>query len=121
MDPVDELANSFRETARYLREHAASEQAACVWEKAAQRVEEALEGTNREPLTLDQAELESGYTRGHLRRLIREDRIQNSGTESNPRILRRDLPKKPGHGVREALGPKLFSRVQAVRAMDGEP
>ena len=122
MDPVDDLPDSFRETAAYLREHAASEQAACAWEKAAEKLESVLGEARTEALTLEDAEAESGYSRSHLRRLIREGVVPNSGTESDPRILRRDVPRKPGHGVRQDRSRDLFCRTQAARAIaTGEP
>ena len=117
MDPVDDLPDSFRETAAYLREHAASEQAACAWEKAAEKLESVLGQARTEALTLEKAEAESGYTRSHLRRLIRDCIVLNSGTESEPKILRRDLPRKPGYGVRQRRNRGLSSRTQAARAI----
>ena len=116
------LPTHFRETAEFLREKASAEQAACAWEKAAVEVEKSLRESLLEPLTLEIAGLESGYSRSHLRRLVRQGVVPSCGTESEPRILRRDLPRKPGHGVRQGRRSELFCRTQAARAIaTGEP
>ena len=122
MDPIDidALPGSFRETAKYLREHAASEQAACAWEKAAEKLEGALGDARTEALKLEEAEAESGYSRSHLRRLIRDGIVPNAGTENRPKILRKDLPKKPGHGVRQRQNQGVSSKTQvATRVIQG--
>ena len=115
--PVADLPRSFRETAEYLREHAASEHAACAWEKAAEILEDALGELQIATITLDEAEAESGYSRGHLRRLIREGVVPNSGTENHPRILRRDVPRKPGHGVRQDRSQDVTCLTQVARVI----
>lgn len=117
MDPVDTLAESFRETAKYLREHAASEQAACAWEKAAEKLESVLGEARTETLTLGEAEAESGYSRSHLRRLIRDGVVPNAGSENRPQILRRNLPRKPGHGVRPDRSRDVYCRTQVARVI----
>ena len=117
MRRIQNLPRSFRATAEYLREHAASEEAARVWEKAAEKVEQALRRSNLELLGLDEAEVESGYTKGHLRRLIREGLIPNSGAESDPRIQRSHLPRKPGFRVAGSRPWRISSRTQAARAI----
>jgi hypothetical protein len=47
-----------------------------------------------EILTLAQAARESGYTRDHLGRLIRQGTLPNAGRPRAPRIRRADLPGK---------------------------
>ena len=117
MKRLQDLPGAFCETAEYLRDHAASEQAARAWEKAAERVEDALQRSNLELLRLNEAEVESGYTRGHLKRLIRTGLIPNLGTESAPRIQRSDLPRKPGFRVAGSRSCGVSSRAQAARAI----
>ncbi len=46
-------------------------------------------------LSLRAAADESGYSVGHLGREVKAGRIPNAGRENAPKILRRDLPKKP--------------------------
>lgn len=117
MSKIQELPDSFRQTAEYLREHAASEQAACAWEKAAEKLEEVFKNSKLELLNLEEAEVESGYTRSHLKRLIREGVIPNSGGESEPRIQRRHLPRKPGYRIRQNPRQKVSCRTQAARVI----
>jgi hypothetical protein len=72
--------------------------------EAAQMVLDALEEFEREMFTIEQASEQSGYSTGHLRRLLGleegyDERIPNSGTLDVPRIRRAHLPRKPGHGI----------------------
>ena len=48
------------------------------------------------PLNLIEAAGESGYSVGHLGREIKAGRIPNAGRDNAPKILRRNLPRKPG-------------------------
>jgi hypothetical protein len=73
--------------------------AAEAYEDAAAVFERWLEGQQLEPLDLATAEVESGYTRSHLRRMLKDGTIRNAGTKEGPRILRAHLPRKPGYGV----------------------
>lgn len=112
-----ELPGVFRGKAQQVRADAAAEQAATAWERAAELLEGALRGHGDEPLDLTQAELESGYSRFHLRRLLREGTVPNSGRRGEPRILRRHLPRKPGHEVASAPLEVASSEVQLARAV----
>ena len=117
--PAD-LPAAFKETAALARECAADERAAAIWERAAEMAEQSLRQSGLEQLTLPQAEQESGYSRDHLRRLIDEGTIPDaSATDGSKAILRKDLPKKPGHGVAPVRPPVASSRVQAARAVAG--
>ncbi len=82
--------------------------------------EESLRQSGLERLTLPQAALESGYSRDHLRRLMDEGTIPNgSGADGSRAILRRDLPRKPGHGVAAVRPTVASSRLPAARAVAG--
>ncbi len=117
--PAD-LPAAFKEIAALARECAADERAAAIWERAAEMAEQSLRQSGLERLTLQQAEQESGYSRDHLRRLIDEGTIPDaSATDGSKAILRKDLPKKPGHGVAAVRPPVASSRVQAARAVAG--
>lgn len=48
-------------------------------------------------LSLPEAARLSGYSSGHLGRLIRKGEIANAGRHCAPRIRRQDLPVKPGY------------------------
>jgi hypothetical protein len=112
------LPSEFRDRASVLRDYGAAVQAAHAWEQAAELLEEALREAQLEALTIREAAQESGYSASHLRRLIREGDIPDSGTEATgPRILRRDLPRKPGYRVASTLTPGASSRVQLARAV----
>ena len=119
--PLARLVQEFREHATEARRLTGSESAAHVWETAAEELEQRLGGTSLEPLTLDAAASESGYTRSHLNRMLRKGKFPNSGTDKEPLILRIHLPRKPGHGVDAGTILPASSRVQAARAViEGE-
>jgi len=119
--PLSRIPQDFRDNATVVRRLAGSEPAAHVWEAAAAEVENRLEESLFEPLTLNAAAPESGYTRSHLSRLLKEGTVPNSGTDTDPRILRMHLPRKPGHGVDVGTVRPASSRVQAARAViEGE-
>ncbi|MFH1764479.1 MAG: hypothetical protein ABIF09_09835 [Gemmatimonadota bacterium] len=119
--PLARLPQEFRGNARAARRLAGSEAAAHVWEAAAVEVEQRLQESFLEPLTLEVAVSESGYTRNHLNRMLREKKLPNSGTDADPRILRMHLPRKPWPGVDAGTIHPASSRVQAARAViEGE-
>lgn len=49
-------------------------------------------------LTLTTAAAESGYSRRQLTRMIAEGKLANVGRHNAPRVLRKDLPRKPAAG-----------------------
>lgn len=95
------LADQFRQIAATLRESGAS-QAADVWDVAAARVETYERTRALERLSLAVASEESGYSLDHLGYLIKTGVVPNAGEKYSPRILRRDLPRKPGGRVRSS-------------------
>ncbi len=117
--PAD-LPAAFKEIAALARECAADERAAAIWERAAELVEQSLRLSGLERLTLQQAALESGYSRDHLRRLIDDGTIPDaSAADGSKAILRMHLPRKPGHGLAAVRPTVASSRVQAARAVAG--
>ncbi len=117
--PID-LPATFKAIASDAREYMADERAAAIWERAAEMVEQSLRRSGLELLTLQQAAAESGYSRDHLRRLIDEGTIPDaSGADGSRAILRKDLPKKPGHGLAAVRPTAASSRLQAARAVAG--
>lgn len=52
------------------------------------------ESEGDEVLSLAAASLESGYSRDHIARLIRQGAIPNAGRPNAPSVRRRDLPRK---------------------------
>ncbi len=101
--------------------------AGIAWDEAAAMVEEQITRLLQEPLELSAAALESGYTVGHLRRLLGLEpaypaAIPNAGTSDEPRIRRCHLPRKPGHGIVEPLesaAPSSGAEGPASRAPQG--
>lgn len=117
LEALRRLPDLFRANAADVRRLAAGEGAALVWEKAGGVLEAEIERAVMEPLPLHHAEMESGYTRGHLRRMLRDNIIPNVGTLQDPRILRKHLPRKPGFGVDQPPVQPASSRMQAARAV----
>ncbi len=76
--------------------------AAGAFRRAADQLALALDSTELDALTLEEAAAESGYCADHLGRLVREKKIHNAGRTHAPRILRRDLPRKPAAKTRAA-------------------
>jgi hypothetical protein len=70
-------------------------EAAAAFRRAADQLERVLNNAALEALTLEEAAVESGYSADHLGRLLREEKIPNAGRTHAPRVLRRDLPRKP--------------------------
>ncbi|MFQ5903311.1 MAG: helix-turn-helix domain-containing protein [Candidatus Binatia bacterium] len=93
---IAELAAKWLSEAELLRRRGLSGPARMA-ESFAEELETEIDGSQDEPLTIEQAARESGYSKEQLRRLIREGKVPNAGKRGAPRILRRDLPRKPGH------------------------
>lgn len=100
--PLEGLTRQWRTRADELRPYTAP--TAAAFERAAAELEEALTTYLMEPLTLGEAEAESGYSRDHLGRQLRAGAIPNAGRRRAPRILRRDLPRK-ATGLRTTEAP----------------
>ena len=116
------LPDRWREQADAYERDAAGPQTA-VLRRCAAEFEEAWREWESEELTLQEAAQESGYTAEHLGRLIREGTIPNVGEPYSPRILRRDLPKKPGwDGQRHprCVGSKEQIARQVAASWEGE-
>ena len=62
----------------------------------AQELETALNEWQSEELRIAEAAVESGYSKEHLRRCVRDGSIPNAGKPNAPRIRRGDVPKKTG-------------------------
>lgn len=73
----------------------------------------------QDTLTLTEAALESGYSAGHLGRLVRNKTIPNAGRPNAPKIRRADLPWKATGLRRTGVTTKLVSATpgQIARAV----
>jgi hypothetical protein len=94
---VAELLNAWRADAETLAKYGAAEGAATL-RRCVEQLEQAMTGEAMEPLNLQQAARESGYTPDHLGELVRQGQIPNAGRRRSPRIRRQDLPRKPPAG-----------------------
>ena len=95
MKALEDLAGKWLEEAQTLErygDHRGGE----VCRLHAQEVRASLASHESEVLTLAQAAGESGYSKDHLRHLICDGTIPDAGRKNAPRIIRRDLPVKPG-------------------------
>ncbi len=98
-----ELATAWREKAGELRD-LALESEARAFERCASELERSLAEHDLEALTLQRAANESGYSYGHLQRLVGEGELENVGSIGSPRVRRGDLPRKPGRAQNGRLG-----------------
>jgi hypothetical protein len=109
-----ELATAWRRKAEELRD-LALESEARAFERCALDLERALAEYDLEALTLQRAADESGYSYGHLQRLVSDGELENIGTSGSPRVRRGDLPRKSGKLENEQ--PDLADEVLARRAV----
>lgn len=94
----ERLVGLWREHAAVLRRYGAEEHAD-VLERCIEDVEaEESEKADRR-VDLAQASIVTGFTRGHLRRLIATGKLRNVGTSENPEFMLSELPRKPGYLV----------------------
>ncbi len=92
MSPRD-LAGVWRDTASELRRFGAVDQATTL-EYCADDLEETWRIWQTEPLSLDEAAQESGYSYSSLEKRVRSGKIPNIGEPGKPRVQRQDLPRK---------------------------
>lgn len=118
MSSVEKLISRWQRRSARLREWTGGdERAATIWEKATQELEETLRDAENEVLNLQQAAELSGYSAGHLSRLIRRGDIPNAGRKYSPKIRRRDLPTKPGH-LPQSMGPPHVAEAEAEQIVE---
>ena len=92
--PTD-LTAQWRDEADMLRRRGASAQAVAL-ETCADDLEAALRERDETLLNLTEASRLSGYSGGHLSRMVRDGTIPNAGRPNAPRIRHSDLPRKVG-------------------------
>lgn len=97
-DAVQSAILEIQHKANEFRSVFGDEARACCLEWAIKRLRSARADESQRLLDLDQAAFFSGYSKGHLARMVREGRIpdlRKSGSRGRIRIRVRDLPKKP--------------------------
>lgn len=98
------LAARWREDAQVLRRYGVTSRARLLEQMAAE-LEASTAADATATVTLSIAAELSGFTRAHLRRLIREGKLVTAGTEGRePQVRLSDLPRKATHGAPAQLG-----------------
>ncbi|MCE2399110.1 MAG: hypothetical protein J4F34_08825 [Gemmatimonadetes bacterium] len=90
---VQSLLDDWLNQAEALRRYGGGN-LAVVLERCADELEATLRERDETTLTLTDAARESGYTREHLGRLVRDGKIPNAGRPGAPRIALKHLPRK---------------------------
>lgn len=111
----------WRSDAAVLRDYG-DERAADLLERLAAELEADLQDGATEMVDLSTAVKLTGYTRGHIRRLVTEEKLRNVGTPAEPAFLTSELPRKPGRPSPDpALAPRVSPspslRMQVARAV----
>lgn len=126
MDPSSlyEFAQDLENEADRLRSRYDDDRLAALCETHAREVRERVDDWLNEPLTLQQAVAESGYSSDRLGTLVREGRLPNAGESGSPRIRRRHLPRKvehcasaPANSPANGADPAVPSRSQMARTV----
>lgn len=91
--PATKLAEDWRREAESL-ERRGLQEPADVLRSCAEDAEQAVREWEMEVLTLDQAAEESELTRATLRKKVARGEIPNAGKRNDPKVLRRDVPKR---------------------------
>ena len=115
---VEGLPADWRGKAKSLRRYG-SETAALVLDLCAEDLETTIRERDQTTLSLVEAARESGYSRDHLGRLVRDGKIPNAGRPNAPRIARRHLPRKaPVQApLAEEPRPRERSNAQIVQSI----
>ena len=115
---VEDLPADWRNQAKALRRYG-GEIPAVALERCADDLDATIRERDETTLTLTEAGRESGYTREHLGRLVRDGKIPNAGRPNAPRIARRHLPRKaPAEApLAEAPRPRERSNAQIVQSI----
>ena len=92
---ISERVGEWRRDALTLRRYGQDAIAAVLEKLAAELESDALSDDQR--VSLDEAVHLSGYSKRHLLRLVRENKLANLGTRKKPDFLLSDLPRKPGY------------------------
>ena len=109
MKELESLAAGWLEEAETLERYR-DDRGAAICRMHASELTDAVARQESDLLTLAGASQASGYTADHLRHLIAEGTIPNGGRKGSPRILRRDLPVKPGSPGATGFDPDAVAR-----------
>ena len=112
MNPHSRLLEQWRSKAKDLRRYGAAEAAATL-ETCALELEEEWRIWQTEPLTLEEASEECGYSYSALQKRVAAGEIPNAGDKGNPRVQRGHLPWKaaPKRPKLESGEPDLAAEI----------
>jgi hypothetical protein len=118
---ITERIDTWRHDAAVLRGYG-DDRTAALLERLAAELEIDLQDGAAEVVDLTRAVELTGYTRGHLRRLLTAGKLRNIGTLEEPAFLASELPRKPGQPTPHLkLAPPAHAstslRVQVARAV----
>ncbi len=115
---VEGLPADWRRKAKTLRRYGGETPAVAI-ERCADDLDATLRERDETTLSLVEAARESGYSRDHLGRLVRDGKIPNAGRPNAPRIARRHLPRKaPAEApLAEEPRPRERSNLQIVQSI----
>ncbi len=115
---VEGLPADWRKHAKALRRYGGETPATAI-ERCADDLEATMREQDETTFSLVEAAHESGYSKDHLGRLVREGKIPNAGRPNAPRILRRHLPLKAPSGPRlaESAARRDVSNEQIVQSI----
>ena len=114
------LPDTWRTQAKTLRQYGGNTPAVAL-ESCAAQLEAALRQRDEATLTLTDAARETGYSTGHLGRLVRDGKIPNAGRPGAPRIALKHLPRKARGPAKSRLAGKAplreVSTAQIVQSI----
>lgn len=113
MTPQERI-DFWREDAAVLRRCGARRAAALIERLASELEEDLAEGGSVELVSLARAVELSGYTRGHLRRLLNDGALLNHGTSDDPLVRVSDLPRKASRPLPMPRPGAVSSRTLAL-------
>lgn len=112
------LAARWREDAQVFRRYGAAGRARML-ERMADELERSADADQCTTVDLSTAAELSGFTRAHLRRLIREGKL--AATSDGARVCVSDLPRKPGYTLAPAKSAVWPSGREAVADLLARP
>ena len=109
---------AWREEADRFDKHACTE-VAVTYRVLADELELELKDWDSTALNITQAATESGYSREHLGRMVREGKLPNAGRPGAPKIRRHDLPIKatPLLPFPDTVDSSITSKEDVVRSV----
>lgn len=96
-EPIRALALQWQQESATLRSRFGEDRTTKTLQSLSDDLLGWIEEAQSRLLNLVEASEISGYSAGHLGRLIKHGEIPNSGRPNAPKIALRELPMKPGH------------------------